>query len=105
LQLSGTVTELKALVGVTVEDPLEKSRIQALLTRLENVTSRTSSKSIKLPGSTFLEEDSVSKTPRICSSEGINVKRLKAGTCVISYTIVDSDGNQFTTEKKINFRK
>jgi hypothetical protein len=88
-----------------VEDKKEARTISGLINRLDGVVSRTSVKSIKLPGSSQVNETAASKTPDICSVSGVTVNSLSKGTCVIAYTVTDSDGNAFTTEKEIFFRK
>ena len=105
VKVSGSVDELKDFASSIVEDSTEKKRLQGLLNRVDGVSSITSLKSIKLPGSSFFEESAVSKTPDLCTISGVTVNRLKKGNCVISYTIIDSDGNRFTTDKEIFFRK
>jgi hypothetical protein len=105
VKVSGSVDELKDFASSIVENSTEKRRLQGLLNRVGGVRSITSLKSIKLPGSSFFEESAVSKTPDLCTISGVTVNRLKKGNCVISYTIIDSDGNRFTTDKEIFFRK
>ena len=105
VKVSGSVDELKDFASSIVENSTEKRRLQGLLNRVGGVRSITSLKSIKLPGSSFFEESAVSKTPDLCTISGVRVNRLKKGNCVISYTIIDSDGNRFTTDKEIYFRK
>jgi hypothetical protein len=105
VKVSGSVDELKDFASSIVENSTEKRRLQGLLNRVGGVRSITSLKSIKLPGSSFFEESAVSKTPDLCTISGVTVNRLKKGNCVISYTIIDSDGNRFTTDKGIYFRK
>ena len=105
IEVSGTVGELKSLVSKVVENQKEAKSISTLINRLDSVVSKTSVKQIKLPGSSQVEENAESKTPDICSVLGVTVNSLKKGTCVITYTVVDSDGNKFTTQKEIYFRK
>ena len=105
IQLSGSVSELKSLVGKVVEDKKEARTISSLINRLDGVISRTSVKSIKLPGSSQVDETAISKTPNICTVSGVTVSSLSKGNCLIAYTVTDSDGNTFTTEKEIFFRK
>ena len=93
------------LVGDNVEDPIEKVRLQSLLTRVDKATPSTLAKSVTLPSSPFFEEIAFSKTPARCSVDGNIIKRLRTGTCVVLYTIIDSSGNEFTTERKILFKK
>lgn len=105
IEVNGTVNELKSLVVKVVEDKKEAKSISALINRLDSVVSKTSVKQIKLPGSSQVEESAESKTPDICSVSGITVNSLKKGNCVVAYTVVDSDGNRFITQKEIYFRK
>jgi hypothetical protein len=105
IEVNGTVSELKSLVGKVVENQKEAKSISTLINRLDSVVSKTSVKQIKLPGSSQVEEIAESKTPEICSVLGVTVNSLKKGTCIISYTVVDSDGNKFNTQKEIYFRK
>lgn len=105
ININGTVNELKSLIGKVVEDQKEAKSITALISRLDSVISKTRVKQVKLPGSSQVEESAESKTPEICSVSGITVNALKSGTCLIAYTVVDSDGNKFTTQKEIYFRK
>ena len=103
--MNGTVKELKVLVQDLVNNVVEKSRFIRLLNRLDSINTKTSLKSLTLPGSNFFESNTESKTPRRCSVDGTTVDRLRSGTCVISYTITSSDGTGFTTEKKIRFKQ
>ena len=80
-------------------------RLQGLLTRVDKSATNTSAKSVILPVSAFFGELAVSKTPGRCTTDGNVIKRVKTGVCTILYTLTDSDGNEFTTEKKILFRK
>jgi hypothetical protein len=105
IKVTGTVSELKNLASSVVENPTEKRRLQGLLNKVDGVSSATSLKTIKLPGSSFFEESAESRTPDFCSVNGVSVSSLKKGICVIAYTITDSDGNKFTTLKEIFFRK
>jgi len=105
IEVNGTVNELKSLVGKVVEDKKEAKSISTLINRLDSVVSKTSVKQIKLPVSSQIEESAESKTPDICSVSGVTVNSIKKGNCVVAYTVVDSDGNRFTTEKEIYFRK
>ena len=105
IEVNGTVNELKSLVGKVVEDRKEAKSISTLINRLDSVVSKTSVKQIKLPVSSQIEESAESKTPDICSVSGVTVNSIKKGNCVVAYTVVDSDGNRFTTEKEIYFRK
>ncbi len=105
IQLSGSVSELKSLVSKVVEDKKEAKTISGLINRLDGVISRTSVKSVKLPGSSQVDETAISKTPNICTVSGVTVSSLSKGNCLIAYTVIDSDGNTFTTEKEIFFRK
>jgi hypothetical protein len=105
IEVNGTVNELKSLVGKVVEDQREAKSISTLINRLDSVISKTSVKQIKLPGSSQVQESAESKTPDMCSVSGVTVNSLKKGACLIAYTVVDSDGNRFTTQKEIYFRK
>ena len=105
IEVNGTVNDLKALVGKVVEDKKEAKTISTLINRLDSVVSKTSLKQVKLPGSSQVEESAESKTPDTCSVSGVTVNSLKKGSCVVAYTVVDSDGNRFTTQKEIFFRK
>jgi hypothetical protein len=105
IQVNGSVSELKALVGKVVEDRREAKAISTLINRLDSVMSRTSVKQIKLPGSSQVNESAESKTPEICSVKGVVVSSISKGICIVVYTVTDSDGNKFTTEKEIFFRK
>jgi hypothetical protein len=99
------VAELKSLVGKVVENKREARTISGLMNRLEGLVSKTSVKNIKLPVSFRVNETAISRTPDICSVSGETVSSLGRGTCLIAYTVIDSDGNSFTTEKEIFFRK
>ncbi|NBP12190.1 MAG: hypothetical protein EBV09_02635 [Actinobacteria bacterium] len=105
VKVSGSVDDLRDLASAIVENSTEKKRLQGLLNRVEGVSSVTSLKSVKLPGSSFFEESAVSKTPDLCTVSGVTINSLKKGICLVSYTIVDSNGNHFTTDKEIFFRK
>ena len=105
IEVKGSVSELKSLVGKVVEDKKEAKAISTLINRLDSVISKTSLKQIKLPGSNSLDESAESKTPNICTVKGVSVTSLGKGNCIIAYTVTDSDGNTFTTEREIYFRK
>ena len=105
IEVKGSVSELKSLVGKVVEDKKEAKTISTLINRLDSVISKTSLKQIKLPGSNSLDESAESKTPNICTVKGVSVTSLGKGNCIIAYTVTDSDGNTFTTEREIYFRK
>ena len=91
MELSGSIKELKALVREVVEDPIEKARLERLLTRVNKATPKTLAKSVKLPASSFFEQVAESKSPARCSADGNIIKRVKTGVCIILYTITDSD--------------
>jgi len=105
VQVKGSVDELKDLASKVLDDPTEKRRLRGLLSKVDGIAAATSSISVKLPGSSFFEESVETKTPEVCAVSGIIVNRLKKGTCVVSYTITDSNGNKFTTDKEIFFRR
>jgi len=105
VQVKGSVDELKDLASKVLDNPTEKRRLRGLLNKVDGITAATSSAFVKLPGSSFFEESVESKTLEVCTVSGIIVNRLKKGTCVVSYTITDSNGNKFTTDKEIIFRR
>jgi len=105
VQVKGSVDELQALASKVLDNPTEKRRLRGLLNKVDGITAATSLASVKLPGSSFFEESVETKTPEVCAVNGVIVNRLKKGTCVVSYTITDSNGNKFTTVKEIFFRK
>ena len=104
VKVVGSVKELKNLASNIVENPTENRRIQVLLNRVDAIKVVSSLKSLRLPTSSFFEERVVSKTPELCTVKGETINRLKKGTCVITYTITDSGGNKFTTDREIDFR-
>jgi len=105
VQVKGSVDELKDLASKVLDNPTEKRRLRGLLNKVDGITAATSSAFVKLPGSSFFEESVESKTLEVCTVSGIIVNRLKKGTCVVSYTITDSNGNKFTTDKEVIFRR
>lgn len=105
IEVNGSITEIKNLVTKVVEDKKEARAISTLISRVDSSVSKTSLKQLKLPGSLSIDEVAESKTPEICSVNGLTINSLKKGTCVVAYTVTDSDGNKFTTDKEIYFRK
>jgi len=105
IQVSGSIGELKPLVSKVVEDKREARAISSLMSRLDAVVSKTSIKKIKLPGSSRIDETVVSLTPEVCSVSGLSISSQAKGTCVLAFTVTDTNGNTFTTEKEIYFRK
>ena len=105
IQVSGTSNEVKTLIGKVVEETREQNAMVNLISLLEKSASSTTVKNVKLPSSQKVDEKATSDTPDICKVDGLNVTSLKKGTCIISYTVADSDGNTFTTKKSIIFKK
>jgi hypothetical protein len=105
INVSGTSNQVKELISKVVDSEREQRAMVSLMNSLDRVLATLSSRTVRLPSSRTIEESATSETPDICRVEGLSVVALKRGTCVINYSIVDSDGNTFSTKKTFSFRR
>lgn len=105
INVSGTSNQVKELISKVVDSEREQRAMVSLMNSLDRVLATLSSRTVRLPSSRTIEESATSETPDICRVEGLSVVALKRGSCVINYSIVDSDGNTFSTKKTFSFRR
>jgi hypothetical protein len=77
-------------------------KASALLTAIKSTSKLVK---INLPNSKNLEEKAISMTPTVCKIVGLQIQPKKIGNCLITYAIQGESGNEFSSTKKITFKK
>ena len=104
LQLKGTGKELSTLASKIEENKQQIQQIQTVLTKVDQVASKSYSNSIKLPVSKTLTEIGISLTPLVCSVVNNVITRVTKGQCNVSYQLQSEAGNSYTITKQIQFK-
>lgn len=104
LQLKGNSKELSSLASKIEESKQQIQQIQIVLTKVDQVASKSYSSSIKLPVSKTLTEVGTSLTPSVCSVVNNVITRITKGLCTVSYQLQSESGNSYTTTKQVLFK-
>ena len=104
LQLKGTGKELSSLASKIEENKQQIQQIQNVLTKVDQVASKSYSSTIKLPVSRILTELGTSLTPSVCSVVNNVITRITKGLCVVNYQLQGESGNSYTTTKQVQFK-
>ena len=104
VQLQGSSRELSNLAAKIEESKSQVQQIQSVLTKVEQVSSKSYSSTIKLPVSRTLEEKGISSTPAVCTIKDNVISRVSKGICIINYVLQSEAGNSYTVAKQIQFK-
>lgn len=102
---SGTMTEILGIAKTLEMLSQELSAISRVSAQLSAIKTNNKIVKISLPNSLALKEVAKTLTPAVCKISGLTVQPLKAGNCLISYFFEGASGNEFTTTKKLVFKK
>jgi hypothetical protein len=102
---SGTMTEILGIAKTLEMPSQELSAISRVSAQLSAIKTNNKIVKISLPNSLALKEVAKTLTPAVCKISGLTVQPLKAGNCLISYFFEGASGNEFTTTKKLVFKK
>jgi hypothetical protein len=105
ISYSGTMSEILGIAKTLEMTSQELNAIATVSAQLSAIKTNNKIVKVSLPNSLALKEVAKTLTPAVCKVSGLTVQPLRSGNCLVSYFFEGTSGNEFTTTKKLVFKK